>query len=127
MIKVKAKNQNIDLALFKEVNTLGNIEESIKSYRLSLDRLLREKEESIRTLTSYGAEVIDDAEDSTVSITKIEYDRLLRDSFALQCLEAGGVANWDWYWDSLEPYRAKYWDWYQDSLEPYRAKYGDED
>jgi hypothetical protein len=35
--------------------------------------------------------------EETVTITKKEYDRLLADSRFLECLEAGGVDNWDWY------------------------------
>lgn len=43
-----------------------------------------------------------------VTITKKEYDRLISDSFALQCLEAGGVDNWKWYSESLKDWRKKY-------------------
>ena len=29
-------------------------------------------------------------------------------AFMLQCLENGGVDNWEWYSDSLKPYYKKY-------------------
>lgn len=40
--------------------------------------------------------------DTTVTITTIEYLRLLDDSKKLAALEAGGVDNWEWYSESLE-------------------------
>lgn len=39
--------------------------------------------------------------DPTVTISKQEYDNLVRDSRLLEALHAGGVDNWDWYWDSI--------------------------
>jgi hypothetical protein len=33
---------------------------------------------------------------------------LERDAYKLQCLEAGGVDNWEWYSDSLRPFFKKY-------------------
>ena len=39
-----------------------------------------------------------------VTITKLEYDRLLKREFKLKCLECGGVGNWDWYAESLKDY-----------------------
>lgn len=35
--------------------------------------------------------------EETITITQAEYDRLLRDSAFLSCLEAYGVDNWDGY------------------------------
>lgn len=37
-----------------------------------------------------------------VTITKQEYERLLRDSEELGCLEACGVDNWCGYGDAME-------------------------
>lgn len=37
-----------------------------------------------------------------VTITKKEYDSLVDSSFKLNCLENGGVNNWEWYYDSLK-------------------------
>lgn len=31
-----------------------------------------------------------------------------KDAFFIECLEAGGVDNWEWYSDSLEPYWERY-------------------
>lgn len=47
-------------------------------------------------------------EEETVIITKKKYDQLLSDSFALRCLERGGVDNWDWYSESMQPWFKKY-------------------
>lgn len=42
------------------------------------------------------------AEDKeTVTISKSEYQRLLRADRELSALHAGGVDNWEWYGDSL--------------------------
>lgn len=36
-----------------------------------------------------------------------EYEGLLKDQMMLQALHMGGVDNWEWYGESLEPY----WEW----------------
>ena len=43
-----------------------------------------------------------------VEISRSELEQLKKDSFALRCLENGGVDNWDWYSESLKPYHKKY-------------------
>jgi hypothetical protein len=45
----------------------------------------------------------------TVTIPKAEYDRLVKDSDKLAGLEAGGVDNWSWYYESLADWRKKYY------------------
>lgn len=45
--------------------------------------------------------------EETVTISKKEHDRLQDRDFKLRCLENGGVDNWEWYGDSLEPYWAE--------------------
>ena len=42
--------------------------------------------------------------EETVTITESEYNTLLKASWKLQALEAGGVDNWSWYSESLEDY-----------------------
>lgn len=37
-----------------------------------------------------------------VTITKKEYDELFKAAQTLAALEAGGVDNWEWYYDSLK-------------------------
>lgn len=46
----------------------------------------------------------------TVTIPKLEYDRLVRDCKLLQALHAGGVDNWEWYSDSIQTYFPEYWE-----------------
>jgi len=43
-----------------------------------------------------------------VTITKAEYDVLKQDQFKLDCLERGGVDNWEWYGEALNEYFEKY-------------------
>lgn len=43
--------------------------------------------------------------DKTVTITRKEYDGLLKDSEWLGCLEAAGVDNWQGYDDACDIYR----------------------
>ncbi len=38
--------------------------------------------------------------DDTVTITKKEYEKLLRSEKLLDALHNGGVDNWDWYSDA---------------------------
>jgi len=40
-------------------------------------------------------------DEELVTITKAEYESLLDDSKWRDCLECGGVDNWEWYYDSL--------------------------
>lgn len=44
---------------------------------------------------------MDDDATKTVTITKKQYDSLIRDRKELRALHAGGVDNWEWYSDSL--------------------------
>lgn len=41
--------------------------------------------------------------EGTVTITKDEYFRLCVDAEKLKRLECGGVDNWNWYGESLNP------------------------
>lgn len=45
-----------------------------------------------------------------VTISKKEYELLKRKEFKLECLDNGGVDNWEWYEESLKPYCQKYED-----------------
>ena len=40
---------------------------------------------------------------NTITISKIEYFNLKKAELELTLLEHGGVDNWDWYGDSLNP------------------------
>lgn len=40
--------------------------------------------------------------ESTISITQERYESLLRSERVLDALEAGGVDNWEWYYESLQ-------------------------
>ncbi len=40
---------------------------------------------------------------NTITISKKEYRRLLKASEKIDLLEAGGVDNWEWYSESLNP------------------------
>lgn len=40
--------------------------------------------------------------EETITIPKAEYDRLIRDSELLGCLEACGVDNWGGWGDAIE-------------------------
>lgn len=42
--------------------------------------------------------------EETITISKKRYYELLEAEDRLECLEAGGVDNWDWYSDSLRDY-----------------------
>lgn len=43
----------------------------------------------------------------TVTISKSEYDQLLRDSLWLNCLECAGVDNWDGYDYAIEDFQER--------------------
>lgn len=46
---------------------------------------------------------------SNITISREEYDRLEKRSEMLRYLEAGGVDNWKWYSESLQPFWKKYY------------------
>lgn len=35
-------------------------------------------------------------------------DQMEEDQFYIECLHSGGVDNWEWYGESLQPYYEKY-------------------
>ncbi len=37
-----------------------------------------------------------------------KYNEMVKRIEELEALEAGGVDNWEWYWDSLVDWRKKY-------------------
>ena len=37
-----------------------------------------------------------------INITKVEYDELVASQNLLLALQAGGVDNWEWYWESVK-------------------------
>lgn len=47
-------------------------------------------------------------DEEQVTISKKEYESLKEDAYKLQCLESGGVDNWDWYHESLKDYYKQY-------------------
>jgi len=42
-------------------------------------------------------------ENKTITISKTEYFSLKKDELELSLLEVGGVDNWEWYGESLNP------------------------
>jgi hypothetical protein len=66
-----------------------------------------------------------DEEIEMVTITKAKYDQLVSDAFALTCLERGGVDNWDWYGESMQPWFKKYDPDFEEEAE--EDIYGDEE
>lgn len=47
--------------------------------------------------------IIDPDEEISVKISKSRYKALLKAEIKLDMLEAGGVDNWEWYGESLNP------------------------
>ncbi len=45
-----------------------------------------------------------------ITITKKEYDDLVRSQYLLECLEDAGVDNWKWYGDAYREFYKKYGD-----------------
>lgn len=41
----------------------------------------------------------------TVTIPKTEYEEMKKAIMKLDCLEAAGVDNWEWYGDAMAKYR----------------------
>lgn len=48
-----------------------------------------------------GSYILEETE-TTVTVPKDHYRYLNKRDFALDCLEAGGVDNWSYYYDSLK-------------------------
>jgi len=67
---------------------------------------IKEKKLAVSILEDSEASFINDSD--LVSISKEELSKLNKISFKMQCLEAGGIDNWDWYDESLTDFRERY-------------------
>lgn len=54
--------------------------------------------------------------DETITISKKEYFELRMDQIRLDMLDAGGVDNWDWYGESLNPAEGRSYDDQEEEL-----------
>lgn len=45
--------------------------------------------------------------EETITVSKEEYRQLQLDSLKLQCLDEGGVDNWEWYGEAIREYRKR--------------------
>lgn len=59
--------------------------------------------------------------EQTVTISKSEYNNLVRDSKMLCALQSGGVDNWEWYGESLKDFFKE-----EEKTESYQDIYGEE-
>jgi hypothetical protein len=122
------------LALTRSIGFLSESIDNLKSDERKLERGIKESEKSflqsqdklnnILSSIEKASEKLDgktrqisEAEDrlgdlvtetGTVNINKDELGDLRKDSFKLQCLDAGGVDNWEWYDESLKEFRNRY-------------------
>lgn len=87
------------------VLTSGKTKEA-KEVLNSLDEEISEKRQRLSELEDSIGDM--KSEDVSSLISKTELKRLNRRDFELQCLEEGGVDNWDWYDESLKNYRKRY-------------------
>ena len=76
-------------------NGLEKITDKLSEKRQKLSEL----EDSISSLQS---------EDVSSLISKTELQRLNKRDCELECLEAGGVDNWEWYSESLKDFHKRY-------------------
>jgi hypothetical protein len=74
---------------------LENLKEDVAEKRQKLSEL----EDSIADLKN---------EDVSTLISKTEIMRLNKRDYKLNCLEAGGVDNWEWFDESLKDFRERY-------------------
>jgi DNA repair exonuclease SbcCD ATPase subunit len=96
--ETKEALKNKDLAIVeldKENDKLNKVAEKTQNRRQELSEL----EDSISSLKS---------EDVSSLISKTELRRLKKRCFELECLEAGGLNNWEWYSESLKEFRERY-------------------
>jgi len=100
--KIKAAIERDRLSLNsmdKETTTaneeLKDLSDKVKDMRANLSTL----EDSTALFTNLSDSVL---------ISKEEITSLNKDSFKLQCLEAGGVDNWSWYSESLTDFFERY-------------------
>ena len=62
----------------------------------------------------YNKGIMTYIDDNTIQVNKKLLAQLLRDSYKLNCLEAGGVDNWSYYSEALnsrKEYAENYWDY----------------
>ncbi len=54
--------------------------------------------------SSASSTTLEDKKEEMVSISKKEYETLKDNSLLLECLERGGVDNWEWYGEAMKEY-----------------------
>lgn len=82
-------------------------EEAKRSEFEEFDEKINEKRQKLSELEDSCSEY-EKVDSDTVTISKEDLLQLRKKEFMIECLEAGGVDNWDFYGDSLDPYRERY-------------------
>jgi len=113
---LKLNSTDLNSAKSKLAMEIKIVEETLLGSRRKLD----EAQEALSALDSMVSEkrqklsILEDsicdlkAEDVSSLVSKTELQRLNKRDFKLDCLEAGGVDNWEWYDESLEAFRKRY-------------------
>lgn len=80
----------------------------------SMEQQLKEKAEQLAYTEQEAVELQNEADElstkakSTTMIANSELERLRKAEFKLQCLENGGVDDWVYYDDAMQPWRERY-------------------
>lgn len=65
-------------------------------------------EEARRAVNALRLEVPEAVMEHFAPLMKEVLDQAEENEFYIDCLHAGGVDNWEWFGESLEPYYEKY-------------------
>ncbi len=101
-LKLKTRFQDADKRLI-------TVQSQIKDADIELTNLrdnISEKRQKLSTMEDAISTLKTD--DISIMIDKKELQRLNRRDFELDCLEAGGIDNWEWYDESLKDFRERY-------------------
>ncbi len=100
--KLSTTQNQLELNIKSLNQTKDNLHESINKYVENRNNLIKVVEELKLTANSLKSD------ETTITIKKEDYASLQKRDFKLQCLENGGVDNWEWYGESLNAYNEKY-------------------
>lgn len=113
MLKIESKRLEAEirktvLTHDKKVKDLLRLEGEIRSAASKLLEITEKAEKKRHELSDLEDSIPAPPSGETIMIGKSDLQRLNKRDFELQCLENGGVDNWEWYSESLKDFNERY-------------------
>lgn len=103
------KEKSLNLQVSKNEKEFIESQEKLNALLESVEQASDDLNEKKRQISEAQDRLGDlTTDDDSVTISKNELGELRKDQFNLQCLEAGGVDDWEWYGESMNKFRERY-------------------